>query len=76
MVPIFVSIEDGLGFDDLRIIEVETLYFFGGVITEGVGDCFVTNGYGYLRISICCLHRFSFLVWVMPPVATLLIGPE
>ncbi len=62
-VTVFFDIEDDLGVDDARVIEVEALDLFPGVINDGIGDGHMAAGDFDFGICVGDLHgflRFTF----------------
>ena len=55
-VAVFLNIENDLGLDDPRVIEVQTFDFFMGMISECISHMFVSHGDGDWQIHICNLH--------------------
>jgi hypothetical protein len=60
--PVFVDVEDGFGFDDSRVIEMKTLDFPVGMITERIGHLLVPDRDGDRQIDVGGLH--GFVVWL------------
>ena len=63
-VPVFVHFQDHVGFDDLGIIQVQTVDLFLRVIVDRGGDGKVTTGHGDMRIRVGDLHDV-FLFWLL-----------
>ncbi len=62
----FFDIEDDLGVDDSRVIEVKIFDFFDGVILNGFGDADVATGDFDGNVDVGCLHGgfCAGLFWV------------
>ena len=59
--PVFLHVENGFGFDDARVVEMEAFDFPLGVVAEGIGHLFVPHGDGDRQVDVGSLHgRSSF----------------
>jgi hypothetical protein len=54
--PVLVRVENCLGFDDARVIEMQSLDFLSRVITQGIGHLVMADSHGNGQIHICGLH--------------------
>ena len=54
--PVFVRVENCLGLDDTRVIEMQSLDFFSRVVAQGVGHLVMADSHGNGQIHICGLH--------------------
>jgi len=55
----FFYIQDDLGINDSRVVEVEVFYFFLCILTHGFSDRNMTSGNGDRQIYIMHLHGFT-----------------
>jgi hypothetical protein len=69
--PVFLNIENGLGFDDPRVVEMKALDFPVGVLAERIGHLFVPHGDGDRQVDVGGLHGFRFGLgeWMAEPPA-------
>ena len=51
-VAVLLDVQDGLGLDDSRVVEMDSLDFLVSVVAQGVGDLFVADGDGDVRINV------------------------
>ena len=62
-VPVFLDVENDLGLDDSRVVEVKSLDFLDRMVTEGIGHLFVPYGDGDRQIDVGSLHvRIGWLL--------------
>ena len=55
-VPVLLNVENDLGLDDSRIVEMQTLDFLGRVIAEGIGHLLMSHSYSDRQIDVGSLH--------------------
>jgi hypothetical protein len=54
--PVFLDVENDLGLDDSRVIEMEALDFLDRVVTKGIGHLLVPHGDSDRQIDVGGLH--------------------
>lgn len=55
-VPVFLNVEDDLGFDDARVVQMKTFNLLDGVLAQGIGHLFVPHRDGDRQVDVGSLH--------------------
>ena len=53
---VFLNVENGFGFDDARVVQMESFDLFGDMIAQGIGHLLVTHRNGDRQIDVGSLH--------------------
>ena len=61
---VVLDVEDDLGLDDARVVEVEAFDLLVGVVTDRLGDVHVTCGDDDGEVDVVFLHGGSPVCWV------------